>query len=117
MTDLDYKKTGFVIIKPPTRVISYHIIKNSAEHQKLAKQAIDNQYCLYHAPIIKRNGKYIAIQPWTLDEKTIPKFPKQEPKEQPRTPDETTDKLCCPHCGKKCSSKSGLTLHTKNCKK
>lgn len=129
MIKINYKNTGFALIKPPSRVISYHIIKNISEHDKLVEQAINSGYCLYHAPITKADGKYLATQPWSLDERTIPQITEEQPidqeeptqpkpvKTQKETKEEPTDELRCPHCGKKCNSKSGLTLHIKTCQK
>lgn len=114
MAKIDYKKIAFVLIKPPSRVIGYHLIKSAAEHQTLIEKAITSGHCLYSAPITKSNGKYIATQPWQLDENTLPitKAVVEEIVEEPVQPE--PDGLYCPFCDKPMSSTPGRTLHVKS---
>jgi hypothetical protein len=109
MADIVYKKTAFVLLKPPSRIISIHIPKNKSEHTELLQKARDSGYCLYYAPAESRNGKYVVQQPWQLDWDSIPKEP-----ELVEEPSEPVDELKCPFCGKKVNSTPGRTLHVKS---
>lgn len=83
---INYKKTAFALVKPPSRVISYHIAKTAADHQKLIDKALDAEYCLYYTQVSRSGGKYIAQQPWQLDEATLPAIGEgSEPKGQAGT--------------------------------
>jgi hypothetical protein len=117
MDKVNYKHTAFVLIKPPSRVISYHLIKTTAEHQQLIDKAIESGQCLYSAPITKKNGKYVATQPWQLETDTIPNEILQPAKDDiaPETPtQDEPDGLYCPFCKKTMASTSGRTLHVKS---
>lgn len=123
MDKINYKQTAFVLIKPPSRVISYHLIKSTIEHQNLIDKAIEFGYCLYNAPITKINGKYVATQPWYLDESTLPILASHlegnstsiTPIKKQESPiSEKPDGLYCPFCQKLISSTAGRTLHVKS---
>ena len=121
MDKVNYKHTAFVLIKPPSRVISYHLIKTTAEHQQLIDKAIESGQCLYSAPITKKNGKYVATQPWQLETDTIPSEilqPIKNDVEQKPVPEthvqDEPDGLYCPFCKKTMASTSGRTLHVKS---
>jgi len=109
---IDFKATAFILVKPPSRIISQHKLKNVAEYQDLLDKAIASNYCLYSAPIVKRNGTYIAIQPWQLHMDTIPRLDVSE--EEPITVSAEPDQLCCPFCDKPVASTPGRTLHVKS---
>ena len=115
MLKIDYKQSAFVMVKPPSRVISYHLIRSAVEYQKLVGDAITSGYCLYYAPIAKKNGKIIAKQPWLLDDATIPIIKAPE-LAKVIIPVEVlpSDGLFCPFCKKTMASTSGRTLHVKS---
>jgi hypothetical protein len=108
MSDIVYKKTAFVLLKAPSRIISIHLPKNKREHAKLLERAKQSGYYLYYAPAEPRDGKYVAQQPWQLDWDSIPEEPEPEEEQEP------IDELVCPFCGKKVNSTPGRTLHVKS---
>jgi len=110
---VNYKQTAFVLIKPPSKIISYHLIKSEAKHKDLINKAIEAGYCLYNAPITKTNSKYVATQPWYLDEETIPNIEAVKVVEETPITDKP-DGLYCPFCDKSVSSTAGRTLHVKS---
>lgn len=106
---MDTKKTVFALVKPPSKIISVHLPKNSKDRKGLLDRAKESGYLLYSAQAESRNGKYIVQQPWILDLESIP-VPKQE-----QVQIEESDGLSCPFCGKKVTSTPGRTLHVKGC--
>ena len=111
-TKINFNRTAFILVKPPSRIVSHHKIKTYAEHEELVAKAVDSGYCLYSAPMTKKNGKYIATQPWLLDVTTIPQNLHVEEEQIPDKP--KSDQLCCPFCDKPMNSTSGRTLHVKS---
>ncbi len=109
---LSYDKIAFLLVKPPSRVISTHQIRNRKEHTALLKTAKEKKYFVYHADVERRDGKFFAIQPWIVDWESVDNIFDPSGKNDAEEV-EDTGKLSCPFCGKKCSSKSGLTLHLK----
>ena len=107
---INFNRTAFILVKPPSRIVSHHKIKTYAEHDDLIVKAVESGYCLYSAHMVKKNGKYIATQPWQLDLDTIPQNIKEEPVPEPPK----SDQLCCPFCDKPMNSTSGRTLHVKS---
>lgn len=110
MNKIDFKHTAFILVKPPSRIVSQHRLKNNSEYQELLNKAIEAGHCLYFAPMEKRQGRLVAIQPWELNPDTIPRPTQAEPVPEPVP----TDQLCCPFCNKPMSSTSGRTLHVKS---
>lgn len=126
-----YDELAFVLVKPPSRVISTHKVTNRSEHVDLIKMAQKRGLFLYYATVEQRENKYYAKQPWIVDwesvpedgvpkvqpKRTAPPPPDPEPDEEPESDDsvETTDDgLSCPFCGKTMSSTPGRTLHVKS---
>jgi hypothetical protein len=126
---IDYNNTAFVLIKPPTRIISTHKIKNKQQHIELIETARSKSCLLYYSGIVNRDGKNYATDPLILDENTIITMVDQqlEPviitvEDKPGdfkapkaiSPAVETDDLRCPFCNKKMSSTPGRTLHVKH---
>ena len=113
MSKINFNRTAFILVKPPSRIISYHKLKNDAGYQELIVRAADSGYCLYSAPMVKKNGRYLATQPWQLDTDTIPvNLHIDEVESIPEQP--KSDQLCCPFCDKQVASTAGRTLHVKS---
>jgi hypothetical protein len=109
-TKINFNRTAFILVKPPSRIISHHKIKTYAEYDALIAKATESGYCLYSATMVKKSGKYFAIQPWQLNTDTIPQNVKEEP--EPEQPE--PNQMCCPFCDKPMNSTSGRTLHVKS---
>ena len=126
--EIDYNNTAFVLIKPPTRVVSTHKLKNKQEHIELIETARNKSCLIYYSGIVNLAGKYYAQDPLILDENTIftssnhqsepIKIPiERQPDEQRQPPAdevESVDDLRCPFCNKKMNSTPGRTLHVKH---
>lgn len=125
--EIAYSKTAFLLVEPPSRVISAHQAKNRQDHKALIAKANVKGLYLYYADVKCRDGKYYAVKPWIVDWETVPEHPeeiakreaqqekkkaKEATKEVPETPEQ--DSLTCPYCSKRMSSTSGLTLHIKS---
>jgi len=125
---MDYKTTVFIIVKPPSKIVSAHRVSNRSEHDDLLTKARQNSNCLYYASAVTKNGRQYAKQPWVLDLDSVvnpPDVQKKEPvaSSEPKTTEsvvhvseqlkQAQGEFFCKTCGKKCSSKSGLTLHYK----
>ena len=118
MNKIDLKHTAFIVVKPPSRIISQHKLKTDTEYAELVGKAREVGHCLYSAPMMKRDGKYYATQPWQLHPDTIPQESRAEVTEVvevAQVPGQTQpDQLCCPFCNKLISSTAGRTLHVKS---
>jgi len=108
---MDYKKVAFVLVKPPSRVISSHLVKNKKEYDELLKKAKDKSYYLYYAEVMRKDGKYVAKQPWVLDPES---FCIIKPETKPEIKPETKSELYCPYCDATINSTPGRTLHVKS---
>lgn len=121
---LPYDQIAFLLVKPPSRVISSHQIKNRKQHSELIAKAKEKKYVVYYADVKKRDGKLHAVQPWIVDFESVDNLyaPVEEPtkaKAKPKTkPDakevEDSDEIRCPFCNKKMNSTPGRTLHVKS---
>jgi len=134
---MDYKTIVYIIVKPPSKIISAHKVGNKSEYDEILQKAKQGGNCLYYAETQTKNGKQYAKQPWTLDPSSVIKPPEvlkkevienkitEEPAKTSTTPSttptstptsvsESLHELVC-DCGKKCSSKSGFVLHQKIC--
>ena len=69
--NINYEKSIFVLIKPPSKVVSKHECKNLKEHNELREKADEQNLVIYYTEIIIDDGKRVAKQPWILDEKTL----------------------------------------------
>jgi len=107
MSDITYKRTAFVLVKAPSKIISSHLPKSKKEHQSLLRKAKENGYYLYYAPAEARDGKYLIKEPWVLDWDSVPEIVEKEPELEP------INELECPFCGKELRSTPGRTLHVK----
>lgn len=119
---IDYNNTAFVLIKPPTRIISTHKIKNKQQHIELIETALSKSCLLYYSGIVSRDGKNYASDPLLLDENTINTIVDQQHEPSTITIEDPprdfepkdADDLRCPFCNKKMSSTPGRTLHVKH---
>jgi hypothetical protein len=113
-----YDQVAFLLVKPPSRVISSHQIKNRKEHAALLEKAKEKKYVVYYADVKKQDGKFFAVQPWIVDFESVDNLygPVEElGKEKPDTGEvEDKDEIRCPFCKKKMSSTPGRTLHVKS---
>lgn len=106
-TGIDYKKHVFLLVRPPQdghgmRTLKSRRIKDRNEHTNLLKEARRKGLYVFYSTVVKLGGKYYANAPTILDWDSVPQI------------EETavvSGELNCPFCGKKCTSKSGLTLH------
>ena len=131
--NINYEKSIFVLIKPPSKVISKHECKNLKEHNELREKADEQNLVIYYTEIIIDDGKRVAKQPWILDEKTLkpmtPIVEKDKPEKiqkpekesglqksepQKSEPIYNFDPLKCPYCKQKFTSTPGRTLHVKS---
>lgn len=121
--EIAYSKVAFLMIEPPSRVISTHQVKNRKDHKELIAKAKEKGLYLYYADVKCRDGKHYAVQPWIVDWETVPKHPaeiakreaqQQEAAKQEKEDAVENDSLVCPYCSKQMSSTSGLTLHVKS---
>ena len=127
---IDYKSTVFIVVRPPSKILSAHRASNRAEHDELLDKAKQANCCLYYATTVTKNGKQYAKQPWVLDSDSVVNPPDVQPlkkevaKEVVKEVEQPTAHVSeqlkqaqgiffCKTCGKKCSSQSGLTLHYK----
>jgi|2_EtaG_2_1085320.scaffolds.fasta_scaffold00215_38 hypothetical protein len=120
---IDYASIALLLVKPPSRVLSSHRIKNKAEHTKLLEIAFKKQCLIYFASVAHRDGKYYAAQPWILDLDSINALceiddtPKVEIKKEERgkkAEDIAPLTLYCPYCDHPINSTPGRTLHIKS---
>lgn len=112
-----YDQVAFLLVKPPSRVISSHQIKNRKEHVDLLEKAKQKKYVVYYADVKKRDGKYFAVQPWIVDFESVDNLygPVEDlGKPAPTEEVEDTNEIRCPFCNKKMSSTPGRTLHVKS---
>lgn len=122
---MNYQKSAFVLVRPPSKIVSTRKIKTQAQHGKLLAEAKDKGLLLYHATVVKREGREFAKQPWVLDHASVPaggpilpmrckidsevdEDAAQEQAEQPKAG------LFCPYCQESMKSGSGRTLHVKS---
>jgi hypothetical protein len=111
---IDYKNMAFVLIKPPARVISTHIIKNKKAHTELLDRAKEKGYCLYYAPVTRKDGRHVAKMPWILDRDSLNHQPKSEPEPKSEPVQDKPNALYCPYCDAEIKSTPGRTLHVKS---
>lgn len=102
---LPYDQIAFLLVKPPSRVISSHQIKNRKEHSELLKKAKEKKYVVYYADVKQRDGKFFAVQPWIVDFESVdnlygpveeldrPKKPESKPKKEKLKPKKEKLKL------------------------
>jgi len=125
MKNINYDKVAFVLIKPPSTVISTHRIDNRDKHDKLIRAARDQGLILYYAKVSKRGQTYCTEGPLIADEDSVNMYEagltptdKVESVEIPKTvagtPLDSNGDLHCPYCKSEMSSTSGLTLHIKS---
>lgn len=116
-----YGQVAFLLVKPPSHVVSTHQIHNRNEHSKLLEKAKAKNYFVYHADVQRQeDGKFCAIPPWIIDWESVDNIygppenlGKGVSKPKPKTETEYKTELFCPFCNKQCTSKPGLTLHLK----
>jgi hypothetical protein len=137
---VDYSGIAFLIVKPPSRVVSTHRVRNKTEHKQLLEKAFKKQCFLYMASVEHRDGKYYAVQPWVIDWDSVNALyetdgtPKVEFKDKPKPVKKKLSKkerdagvaaankpskpektgLYCPYCDHKINSTPGRTLHVKS---
>jgi len=125
--NINYEKTAFVLIKPPSKVVSTHKINNRHEHIKLIETAKHNELLLYYSHVIKKGNKYYTDQPLIVDEESAKNYidmfsdntekedsVEVQPSVQVAPPITEERSLVCPFCNKKMSSTPGRTLHIKS---
>jgi hypothetical protein len=66
-----YDSVAFLLVKPPSRVVSSHQIKSRKEHADLIEKAKQKKYIVYYADVKKVDGKYMAVQPWVVDFESV----------------------------------------------
>lgn len=122
-----YELVAFILVRPPSKVISTHKIHNKTEHSKLIEDAVSRGLYVYYADVQKADGKYYAKHPWIVDWDSVPeeggipnrpskktkKKTKSEETEPRKASPVSDDTLKCPFCGKIVSSTPGRTLHVK----
>ena len=119
-----YSQVVFLLVKPPSHVVSTHQIRNRSEHSKLLERAKTKNYFVYHADVQKQeDGKFCAIPPWIIDWESVdniygPPENLGKAKSRPKTVANVEEveyktELSCPFCGKKVNSTPGRTLHVK----
>ena len=112
-----YGQVAFLLVKPPSHVVSTHQIRNRSEHSKLLEKAKAKGYFVYHADVQKQeDGKFHAILPWIIDWESVDNIhgpPEDLGKSKSRSKTETETELFCPFCDKKVNSTPGRTLHVK----
>lgn len=108
-------KSALIMVKPPSRIISQHKSPSRAEFESLLDSAVERGYLLYSAELVKKNGKFFAVQPWVLVEESLVDG------EEPEEPESDVEVIAlidgvfkCPWCNKEAKSTSGMTLHIKN---
>lgn len=108
----DYSSFIFIMVEPPHRVITTHILETEEEYIKLVDTAKKKKLCLYFSEYKEINGKKYAQQPWLLDYNAItePKPISRSKSKEVEIVDESNN-LICPYCKKQMSSSSGLTNH------
>jgi len=131
---IDYSSIALLIVKPPSRVVSTHRVRNRKEHKEILDKAFEKQCFVYFATVEHRDGKYYAIQPWVIDwdsvdalynEDGTPKVEftdKPEPVKKKLTKADRDKKvteankpsLFCPYCDHSINSTPGRTLHVKS---
>lgn len=126
MTNINYDKSAFILICPPSKVVSTHRIKNRQEHAKLVEAAKNQHLLLYYSHVIKKGNKFYTDEPLIVDEETAESYLSNLSMEhistaveiQQSTPStnysDPDDQLTCPFCHKKMTSTPGRTLHIKH---
>lgn len=61
-----YLNQIFILVEAPSRIVSTHKIKEEKEYNDLIKTAKNKKLCLYKADVIHTDGRYFAVQPWSL---------------------------------------------------
>ena len=133
--EIVYSQTIFLMIEPPSRIVSVCRINCRKEHDDLILKAKQKKLCLYRANVISNGDKHYAVQPWLIEWDTVTcksdiqqKQPDKQFEKQPRKqPEKLEDRqqdddsvmesmaeLKCPFCDKKVTSTPGRTLHVKN---
>ena len=112
---IDYSSTVLLVIKPPSRVVSSHRVKDKSEHQKILKLAFEKQHLVYSASVEHRDGKYYAIQPWVVDWDSVNALYETNGSSKVKEDSKPAKNvLFCPYCDHKINSKPGRTLHVKS---
>jgi hypothetical protein len=109
-----YDQIAFILVRPPSKIISSHQIKSRKEHAELLEKAKEKKCIIYYADIKKQDGKYFAVQPWVIDSESLDNLcAPVENVAQIEESDNGSD-IRCPFCNKKMSSTPGRTLHVKS---
>lgn len=113
----EYSKVGYLVVgndgyKQTCRC------NNKEEYDKIITFAISKKYYVYYGELEENTIKL----PYYLDENSLKTASKTEyhisEKASQKIDEElNAESLICPKCSKACSSKSGYTLHIKNCNK
>lgn len=123
---IEYEKLAFVLIKPPSKVVSTHRVKNRKEHISLIEAAKNQTLLLYYAHVKKKGNKFYVNEPLIVDDESAKNYlgslvdvandVEVEVKHKPALSDSIIDgqSLVCPFCHKKMTSTPGRTLHIKH---
>jgi hypothetical protein len=123
-------KIAFVMVEPPARIISNHIVSNEDERLALVKSALKKGLILYFSDVRVKDGKYYASQPWMIDWDSVPnnldnrvKIASKNKEMEKITDSEKTvseeskvldnGTIICPYCNKKMNSLFGRTNHVR----
>ena len=108
-------KTAYVLIEPPSRIVSVHICETDDDIKKVMSHA-SKKNCLVYIASTTKNGERLNVeQPFRLIEETLNNVVyKQKQSGKNANISEILEEasgFICPYCNKKMSSASGLTNH------
>jgi len=104
-------RKAYILIEPPSRVLSTHICESEEEIDKIFSLAEKKQCLLYYANVSKSNNRIFVDQPLELVMDTLQNVVKKRDQLDIKEVIDSGDNLTCPYCNKKMSSTSGLTNH------
>lgn len=104
-------KKAYILIEPPSRVVSTHICESEEEINKVFSLAEKKRCLLYYANVNKTNNRIYVDQPLELAMDSLPNVIKKKSCNDIKEILDSSDNLICPYCNKKMSSSSGLTNH------
>ncbi len=104
-------KKAYILIEPPSRVLSTHICESEDEINKVFSLAEKKRCLLYYANVSKSNNRIFVDQPLELVMDTLQNVVKKRDQSEIKEVLDSGDDLTCPYCNKKMSSTSGLTNH------
>jgi nucleoid-associated protein YejK len=108
-------KTAYILIEPPSRVVSVHVCDTEEDVKKVMLQA-SKKHCLVYSASTTKNGDRLNVeQPFKLLEESLSNVTYNQFRSNKKTDLSNTleeeSGLVCPYCNKKMSSTSGLTNH------